>query len=139
MSYERLLAEARSFKCASRVIARNDAQLATAREVVGEEKVVRSDDPIRLAERGTKHQLQNNKAYGLLPLTELQATRLNSSGKNAEDILSPTQLAILQELREAVKESDSWGDELSSDYSSLDAVQAQAIELRERVEKLQQN
>jgi len=139
VSYKRLLAEAQAFKCAQRVIARNEDQLSVARKVVGEGKAIRSDEPIRLAERGTKYRLKRNKAYGLLPLTELQATRLNSSGKNAENILSPTQVAMLHELREALKGSDSWSNGLSPDYSSMNAVRAQASELRERFEKFQRN
>jgi len=93
------------FSCARFVVARTDQQARIARDVLGEDpaqRVVRSNDRICLSNPDTKYQLRRHPNYFFLPLTEIQATRLNSAlggiGPNPETYLSPTQKDLLARL-----------------------------------------
>jgi len=105
VSYRELLQQARKLSCASFVVARTDEQAKTAREVVGgnsAKRVIRSDDPMRFSEKDTKYRLRHRPRYFLLPLTEMQATKVNAAlggaGSKPDTYLSPTQRDLLAEL-----------------------------------------
>jgi hypothetical protein len=100
-SYEDLLKEAQSLKCASVVVARTEEQQVIASKYVTPERVFRMDDPIKLArDQGQKHGLgKPGTARRLVPMTELQATRLNSFGRKGDVYLSPSQRVMMDGLR----------------------------------------
>jgi hypothetical protein len=95
VDYAKLVERVQAMKCASRVYARSDEQLDPARAIFGK-AVERSD-----AKVDTRTQQQYNlmfkPAYHYLPLTSIQATRINSavaSRQDADRFLSPSQLAL---------------------------------------------
>lgn len=104
ISFEELLRHAEDNECASKVIARTDEQLDLAVSVVGE-RASRSDEPIAV-DKDVKYYLSKSP-LAALPMTELQAARVNASLKAGDwkQWLSPRQLALFERLEEA-RESD---------------------------------
>jgi len=100
VSYAELVKRANGMSCARHVVARTDDQLREARAVVGA-RAARSDEAARpAAATDQKHDLQASPLR-LVPLTPLQATRVNAALAAGEDParwLSPRQ----QELARAV-------------------------------------
>lgn len=106
VSYQALVAKARKLSCARTVVARTDQQLAAAGRILKNQpkaKVIRSDAEIRPAPKDTKYYLRRHRRYWLLPLTERQAGKCNSAlgraGGKPEQFLSPSQLALLNQLK----------------------------------------
>jgi len=92
VSYEALVKKAKQFECADRVFARTDAQVAKVTEIVGDD-VVRTDDAVDTSTT-QQHHLAQEPAYHYLPLTQLQATRVNAAIASDQDpdvYLSPGQ------------------------------------------------
>lgn len=134
VSYEKLLVRAQQFKCASKVIVRTKRQAAIAGKRLPGDRVLRLDDPIKVAEADTKYGLKQNKTYAALPLTELQAVKLNSLQRDGEKYLSPSQRLLKAKLNEFLKSGKELG-ELSLDYSSLKAFDNHARALRDKLMK----
>ena len=94
LPYERLVASAKEVDCTHRVYARTDKQLTVARKLVGAQ-AMRSDAAVDTKTTQQYH-LSHYPEYHLLPLTAMQATRVNSllaSRESPDALLSPTQLA----------------------------------------------
>jgi hypothetical protein len=103
LGYKTLLGKAMELDCAHKVFARTNDQFKAAREVVGNE-VVRSDKAID-ARTSQQHDLAHYQDYYFLPLTALQATRVNAAvaaNESPDGLLSPSQLALLKKTREAI-------------------------------------
>ena len=99
LSYRSLVENARKFDCAQKVFARTDQQLAVAREIVGS-AVERSDKPVDTS-TVQQHDLANAPAYHYLPLTALQATKVNAAiatGEIPDRYLSPSQLILKRKV-----------------------------------------
>ncbi len=141
ISYAALVEKARELRCASFVVARTDEQLKIATEIISQQpkaKVIRSDAAIRPAAKDTKYHLRRHRRYYLLPLTELQAARVNSAlavkGGKPDTYLSPTQIAFLKQLKGL---SDEQVKPLSLQPArSSDAVAAYAAALRLKLKEL---
>jgi len=90
-TYADLLAHAVDRDCALRVFPRTDAQLELARAKVGD-AAERSDARIRLVE-DQKYYL-GRTALRYVPMTRVQAMRINADVQKAADYLSPRQQRI---------------------------------------------
>jgi Thioredoxin-like len=100
-SYRQLLEKAVSLECAHQVFTRNDRQHDLARQVVGN-KAVRTDAAID-ADTQQQYHLSLKPAYHYLPLTQLQATKVNAAlaaGESPDRFLSPGQLAMHKRMEE---------------------------------------
>ncbi|MCU0704800.1 MAG: hypothetical protein MUF18_12550 [Fimbriiglobus sp.] len=96
IDYKKLVEKAKELDCTHTVFARTDTQAKTAKEVVAEKKVVRSDKEIDATTQQQYHLAQHLR-YHYLPLTMAQATKVNAAlanGKSPDEFLSPLQLAI---------------------------------------------
>lgn len=96
IDYKKLVEKAKEMDCTHAVFARTDAQAKTAKEVVGEKKVVRSDKEID-ADTQQQYHLAQVPRYHYLPLTMAQATKVNAAlanKKSPDEFLSPLQLAL---------------------------------------------
>lgn len=105
VDYSRLLATAQKFECASSVFAHNDAQMKTAKAAVGE-KASQVNRKMRDAKASDQKYYLLQTPYRHLPMTELQATKLNASlvaKKPVDDLLSPRQKALLKQIELIVK------------------------------------
>jgi len=100
ISYSALIDEAQSLQCASTVYARDEAQLEIAQE--------RARDRARLSRENPKDAPPSDQRYHLrqsilhyLPLTPMQAMKLNSALARTEDpsaFLSPRQRGLVKKL-----------------------------------------
>lgn len=112
--FTRLLAAASQLECFSRVFARTGEQEKAARAQVGD-RVTRTDAAVDTTTQ-QQYDLFQRKSYYYLPLTQLQATRLNAAlpaGGNAGNFLSPAQRALLPKIQKR----------LQADPKSLDRLQ----------------
>lgn len=103
ISYKDLVAKAKEIGCAQTVFTRSDKQQEIAAELVGKQ-AVRCDDKVK-ADKDQKYYLAKSNLR-FIPLTELQATRINSAlgqKQNAKDFLSPSQLKLLATIEEHPK------------------------------------
>ena len=107
LSFEDLLAFAEEHECASKVIARTDAQLELAKSVVGA-RASRSDKPIDI-DKDIKYYLSKSP-LAALPMTELQAARVNASLAEGtwRQWLSPRQLDLLSRLEAQRQAEPKW-------------------------------
>lgn len=90
-TYADLLAHAVNRKCALRVFPRNTAQLRIARAKVGQ-AAERSDARTQRASDQKYYLAQS--ALRFVPMTRVQATRINADMQHAADYLSPRQRRI---------------------------------------------
>ena len=105
VDYKTLLTEAQKFNCASKVFAHTDSQLAAAKQAVGN-KAEKVSGNMRDAKASDQkyYLLQSPARY--LPMTELQATKVNSMigrRKSADAALSPRQLKLLKQISAVLK------------------------------------
>jgi hypothetical protein len=103
-SLESLIKAAGEFECARRVIVHDDAHEAIARELVGD-AVLRTDERVNTKTTQQYH-LSKFPALYYLPLTQLQATRLNAAVANGTDrasLLAPTQRQLYDRLVRALR------------------------------------
>jgi len=103
LPFERLVAEAERHGLASRVYARDDAQLVAARRVVGA-RAVRSDETSRPAPDSDQKRHLRFSALAGLELTPLQQARINAAlaaGTRVERWLSPRQKEAAKKLASA--------------------------------------
>lgn len=98
ISFDKLLRHATDNECASKVFTRTNQQQALARQRIGQ-RAERSDEPIR-TDKDPKYYL-GKTALGALPMTELQANRVNASLKTGtwKQWLSPRQLELLKRIK----------------------------------------
>lgn len=97
LPFSRLLDVGTRKDCASQVFTTTDAQLDAARKAVGD-AAARLSQAVRTAEDLKYHLRQGPLQY--LPMTPTQAARANADARHAEDVLSPGQRHLLQEIRE---------------------------------------
>jgi copper chaperone CopZ len=95
VEYKKVVEKAKELDCTHAVFARTDAQAKTAKEVVAEKLVVRSDTAID-ADTQQQYHLAHHPRYHYLPLTAAQATKVNAAlanNKSPDEFLTPLQLA----------------------------------------------
>ena len=118
VSFDKLLKEGRKLKCAGRVFARTDRQLDLARLLVGD-AAIRSDMQVDTKTRQQKH-LSTRPDYDFLPLTPLQATKINGAiafKESPDRLLSPTQLSLKEEITAVLRDDPKFLAELKPDRS----------------------
>ncbi len=96
--YAALLKKAKRLNCARQVFTRNDAQQSQASALVGED-AIRTDESVR-PDKDPKYYLAQT-AYKYLPMTELQALRINRAihrKQNPGQYLSPSQVRLLSTI-----------------------------------------
>lgn len=92
LDFKDLLAKARELECLNRVFTRSDAQQKVADNLVGKLSE-RTDDEVD-ARTTQKYHLANSPVFAWLPLTPLQATRVNAAlarGESPDRFLFPCQ------------------------------------------------
>jgi len=104
LSYAQLLKEAVQRECALRAFPRDDTQLAIARASVGD-AAERSDAEIRRVSDQKYYLAQTPLRF--VPMTRVQATRINADIDHAADYLSARQRRILVA---ATADPDGWED-----------------------------
>ena len=108
ISYEKLLEKARQLKCTNAVYTFNSEQEKAAK-AYGIDTVISWSEDLETKQVQTSEQKYylRNSIYGILPLTELQAVKINSllagmGGRwKPEDFLSPRQKTLLKRARKA--------------------------------------
>jgi len=133
LSFAKLLQHAEDNECASKVIARTDAQLELAQAKVGA-RASRSDKPIAV-DKDVKYYLSKSALAGL-PMTELQAARVNASLKSGDwkQWLSPRQLALQERMAQKHAKDPKWsapsaiGKPIIEAWKDLDVSLANASE-----------
>lgn len=101
VTYQKLLQTARQLKCASTVFARTKQQLTIAKPIVGDAAEF-TTDASRPAKESDQHFYLRRTILNYLPLTPMQATKINSAllrKKNIDSLLSPRQTQLLQKLK----------------------------------------
>lgn len=128
LAFEQLLGKARDAKCASWVWTTTDEQLAAAKERVGKyAKPV--PGPIRV-DREVKYYLYKSDALAAVPMTELQAIRINTHVRARTDgwkrVLSPRQLELLRviEKHSEAKWPNAVGKDVRKAWDAAHAVRA---------------
>ena len=104
VSYEELLERAMELKCASRVFAHTAEQLQIARQKVGDNAQL-AEGPMRDAKSSDQKYYLAKTPYRHLPLTELQATKINAlvkSRESADSLLSPRQRKLFKRISVAL-------------------------------------
>lgn len=105
VSYEALVREAKQMQCASRVFTRTNEQQVIAEHFVGRD-AVRSDEKSRSASESDQMYQLRHSPLRLLPLTPLQAIRINSALGTRSDVkqyLSPRQWELAARLARALQ------------------------------------
>lgn len=103
LPYRKLVSRARKLDCVKKVYARSKQQARTAKQLVRSE-VVRTDARVDTSTTQQYH-LANTPAYHYLPLTQLQATKVNAAlavGGNPSRFLSPSQRALILPITSAM-------------------------------------
>lgn len=130
ISFQKLRDTVAGMSCATRLYARDAAQAASKPSSAADTLTVkRSDDPIRL-DAVQKYHLSNSDYRGI-PMTELQATRVNSALAKGEDpsrFLSPRQVDLLKTVkaRPDVKWPLAVGVDIAAAWKKFDAALAAA-------------
>ena len=116
VEYAKLVEVAQSFECASKVFAHTQKQLSDAKSKVGDKAVVfKADSTTRDAKASDQKYYLLQTPLRHLPLTETQATKINSSlgfKKPYAQWLSPKQRELAKRIVTAVKKSPGALDEL---------------------------
>jgi hypothetical protein len=129
LSYERLLGHAKEHGCTTKVWAATDAHLAAARKVVGDRATLLGKTSIRTAKESDQVYYLRNSPLRFLPITPLQARRVNGAMYLRNDIkpwLSPRQLELLAKVQAllAKKPNALDGLERPTDLAELDEYEA---------------
>lgn len=108
ISYETLLEKARQMKCTNAVYTFNEEQHKAAKDAGIENVIVWQDDlETRQVRKSEQKYYLRQSVYGCLPLTELQAVKMNAvvaglGGRwKPDDFLSPRQKTLLRRLQKA--------------------------------------
>ena len=102
VSYAKLVETAMEMQCASKVFAHNDQQLKIARQKVGN-LAARASGTMRDAKASDQKYYLARTPLRHLPLTEIQATKLNAISKTRKSplpLLSPRQKEMLKQIAE---------------------------------------
>ena len=105
VSYKELLTRARQLKCATKVFTHNARQLEIATQMVGSDAIPVSGK-MRDAKPSDQKYYLTKTDWRHLPLTAIQATKLNALAKNrqsTEEILSPRQRSLLKQIAQTNK------------------------------------
>ena len=106
LSYEALVGIADGVRCADRVYATSEEQLAIAAESVGERARLERESPRDAKTSDRKYYLQRSP-LNLVPLTPLQATRANGmleAGEDVRPVLSPRQVTLRERIAAGLRE-----------------------------------
>lgn len=101
VSFADLVARARDAECVAPVFARTEAQKAAAIEIVGAERVKRSDGEVRTDD--DKFRLSKTPLR-FVPMTPLQAARVNAAlaaREDPRDLLAPSQRRLRKRVEAA--------------------------------------
>ncbi|HYM82110.1 MAG TPA: VPGUxxT family thioredoxin-like (seleno)protein, type 2 [Candidatus Limnocylindria bacterium] len=104
LSYRELVRKASAAGCAARVFTRDDDQHRTARALVGERAVRGAGSGRSASGSDQKHSLERSPLR-LLPLTPMQATRVNAAlalGTDPQRWLSPRQRGLVRTIERAL-------------------------------------
>ena len=138
ISYAALLAKAQELECARTIFSRTDEQLEIAQEM-GYTNVIRNDEATDTSTTQQYH-LANRKAYHYLPLTALQATKVNVSLANKEDPsrwLSPTQKQLSERIALLLEKQSRSLKSLTPDRSPIGIIRY-AAQLQGAIERASQ-
>jgi len=105
VDYKTLLTEAQKFNCATKVFAHTNSQLTVAKQAVGS-KAEKVSGNMRDAKASDQKYYLLQTAARYLPMTELQATKVNSligSRKAVDDALSPRQIKLVNRISAVLK------------------------------------
>jgi Thioredoxin-like len=129
VSYAKLVAEAGKMQCAGTIFSRSDKQDRHAKSLGGV-TTVRTDDEMR-PDKEPKYYLSETP-FRFIPMTELQAARVNSSisrGQDPRRLLSPRQLRLLDRVEarpKAIWQNLIGHDDLIQAFASAERVAANA-------------
>ncbi len=112
INYGKLLAVAKKFECASTVYAHDDNQFEIAKKQVRDD-AIKVDDQFKTrdAKQSDQKYYLRNTIYRHLPLSKIQAVKLNAALKPQQDqgpsgfvdsLLSPRQLVLLKKIKKAL-------------------------------------
>ena len=108
VKYGKLIDAAKSFECASKVFTHSPSQLEIAKRKVGKEAIdLQNDAQIKEAKASDQKYYLLQTPLRHLPLSETQATKINSalkSGQPIESWLSPRQTKLLKRILAANKQ-----------------------------------
>jgi peptide methionine sulfoxide reductase MsrA len=124
IEYKKLVEKAKEMDCTHKVFARTDAQAKTAKAVVDEKKVVRSDQEID-AKTQQQYHLAHFPRYHFLPLTAAQATKVNAALANKkapDEFLSPLQLDLYAKFTKTTEEQGKRVLQLKPDRSPVGVI-----------------
>jgi peptide methionine sulfoxide reductase MsrA len=124
IDYKKLVEMAKTLDCTHKVFARTDAQAKTAKTVVDEKKVVRSDQEID-AKTQQQYHLAHFPRYHFLPLTASQATKVNAAlanKKSPDEFLSPLQLDLYAKFTKTTEEQGKRILQLKPDRSPVGVI-----------------
>ena len=132
LSYKSLLQKAKEMDCTHRVYARTDDQLTVAKGLVGN-LAARSNAAVD-AKTTQQYHLAYYPQYHSLPLTLLQATKVNAALANRESpdaFLSPSQLSLVKVLTKRITENPKALADLKPDRTYEGIIKyAKALEMR---------
>ncbi len=132
VDYDQLLATAQKFECASKVFAHTEAQLKTAMNAVGD-KASKVNGSMRDAKASDQKYYLQQTRYRHLPMTELQATKINSNlaaNQPVDNLLSPRQKAMYEQIEAIVRADQNALDDFVSPNDS-----AQMADYAKKLEK----
>jgi copper chaperone CopZ len=124
IDYQKLVEAAKKLDCTHKVFARSDAQAKTAKAVVDEKVVVRSDKEID-AKTQQQYHLSFHPRYHFLPLTAAQATKVNAAlanKKSPDEFLSPLQLEIYTRFTKTTEDEGKRVTQLKPDRSPVGVI-----------------
>lgn len=104
LSYAKLLEFAMGHSCDQWIYATSDAQLSTAKKVIGD-KVERFDGKPRVAKTSDQLYYLSKSPLRFLPLSPVQARRVNGALGTSQDPnpwLSPRQIALIPAIEKAL-------------------------------------
>lgn len=135
VSFRELCETASKHACATKVWTTTDEQLAIAREIVGDD-AKRLDEPIRVAKDSDQIYYLAGSTYAKLPLTPLQARRVNGALYTKTDPnrwLSPRQLELHARVEKRLEHDPEAFDGLTRP-SSIDGLAEYAAQLEARLD-----
>ncbi len=141
VDYEKLVDTAKSFECASKVYAHTREQLKVAKAKVGKDAIaIRDASTIKDAKASDQKYYLIQTPLRHLPMSETQATKINSALKSRqsfESLLSPKQQNLLRRIIAVSKNDRSalTGFQFPADLSKLAAYSEKLNEKLNELEK----
>lgn len=139
IDYKTLLEKAQSFECASKVFAHTDDQFRIANALVPD-RAARATGNTRDAKSSDQLYYLKQTPLRHLPLTSLQATKINALVKQrqpVDPILSPRQLQLLKQIRQVLSQNRSALSDYTfpADQQKLSAYHRKLAEELQRISK----